>query len=72
MMGENSDYVHSVSRDSNYIIYNNAVSGRSLFCTLIPEASYLSEFDELQAVSLTLDPNIICITESWLSSEIED
>ena len=34
--------------------------------------SILPKFDELQAVCLTLDPDIICITETWLSSDIED
>ena len=34
--------------------------------------SILPKFDELQAVCLTLDPDIICITETWLSSNIED
>ena len=34
--------------------------------------SVVPKFDELQAVSLMLDPDIICITETWLSSGIED
>ena len=34
--------------------------------------SILPKFDELQAVCLTLDPDIICITKTWLSSDIED
>ena len=74
MLGENSNYIHSVSRDSNYIIYNNTVKGRGMdLCILYFNArSVLPKFDELQAVSLTLDPDMICITETWLSSEIED
>ena len=35
-------------------------------------AAILLTVDELQDVCLTLDPDIICITETWLSSDIED
>ena len=42
-----------------------------LFILYFNARSVLPKFDELQAVSLMLDPDIICITETWLSSEIE-
>ena len=35
-------------------------------------AAILLTVDELQDVCLTLDPDIICITETWLSSNVED
>ena len=43
-----------------------------LFILYFNARSVLPKFDELRAVSLMLDPDIICITETWLSSEIED
>ena len=59
MLGESSNYVHSVSRDSNYIIYNNTVNGRGMNLPILYFEASLPKFDKLQAVSLTLDPDIL-------------
>ena len=55
-----------MSRDSNNIIYNNTVNGRGMDLSILyfNARSILPKFDELQAVSLTLHPDIVCTTET--------
>lgn len=54
-----SDWNSSSQKSQLSIIYFNA---RSL----------LPKINELQALCLTLDPDVVCITESWLAENIED
>ena len=55
-----------MSRDSNYIVYNNTVNVRGMDLSIMyfNARSILPKFDELQAVSLTLHRDIVCITET--------
>ena len=71
MLGENSNSDNSASKNSN--VYN-IVTGLSTELSILyfNARSLLPKIDELQAVCLSVNPDIICITESWLSSDIED
>ena len=71
MLGENSNSDNSASKNSN--VYN-IFTGLSTELSILyfNARSLLPKIDELQAVCLSVNPDIICITESWLSSDIED
>ena len=45
---------------------------RSLSILYYNARSLLPKFSELQLIAETYSPNIICITETWLSSDIQD
>ena len=71
MLGENSNLDNSASKNSNDY---NIVTGLSTELSILyfNARSLLANIAELHAVCLSVNPDIICITESWLSSDIED
>ena len=51
----------------------NAVNSFSTFSVLYYNArSLLPKLDNLAAVCITCNPDIVCIVESWLSDDIQD
>ncbi len=59
---------------SNLVNLNcsNATNSSQLSIIYFNARSLLPKISELQTVCLALDPDIVCITESWLADAIED